>query len=127
METERLGSDRIGAKLCAIEREMQECTFWDQVRSPLGLGTDIRPLLSHSTTGEFTSPPNVFADTRKMLKIRRSGTPLIHHRTTEEYDSPRIALRDAVMSVSSPTPCEPPSPDPAQPNCPRRGAGGLAG
>ena len=69
--------------------------FCSGVRPPLvGLDTAIKPLLSHSTTGEFNFPPKFFTDARKALKMKTvSVKPSISHFTTEEFKSPLTFLR----------------------------------
>eukprot|EP00959_Pyramimonas_sp_CCMP1952_P155487 3252931-Pyramimonas_sp.AAC.1 len=45
--------------------------YWSYIgASILGLDPAIKPLLRHSTTEEFDSPPDFFADVRKAPKMK---------------------------------------------------------
>eukprot|EP00959_Pyramimonas_sp_CCMP1952_P416764 8731518-Pyramimonas_sp.AAC.1 len=56
----------------------------------LGLDADIKPLLSHSATGEFNSPPKYLRTPPCVwcLELDADIKPLLSHSTTGEFNSP---------------------------------------
>eukprot|EP00976_Prorocentrum_cordatum_P070557 1179972-Prorocentrum_minimum.AAC.2 len=52
-----------------------------------GVDADIKPLLSHSTTGEFNSRAQLFADATPQLGLHADVKPLLSHPTTGEFNS----------------------------------------